>query len=68
MLTYVDYNKTSCCSKKGIIYTCSYPVKPNAKLYTVFFFIRVLYDNLIKMLKNNFIFIFSGAGDAKSCR
>jgi len=50
MLTYVDYNKTSCCSKKGIIYTCSYPVKPSAKLYILFLFIMALYDNLIIML------------------
>jgi len=58
--------------KYWTIYTCRsrYPVKASANLYIVFFFIMVLYDisNLIKMLKNYFIFIFSGAGDARSCK
>jgi len=49
-------------------YTCSYPVKLSAKLYVIFFFVMVLYDNVITMLNNYFIFIVSGAGDATSCR
>ena len=40
----------------------------SAKLYSIFLFIMVFYDDLIKMLKNYFIFICSDDGDAKSCR
>ena len=50
-----EIRRRAAAKKNWIIYIRSYPVKPSAKLYSLILFIVVLYDNLMKMLKNYFI-------------